>query len=160
MKTYFYIKPQNGEVFACEWKEAQLIHDKYKQWGVSDSTTYERIQKELGKESDLLFQDLDRLKKRVPSMRGFLDELELENKKETQEYTEKKEQLDRLWALIEKKTERYKDIKENINRKAFEAEKEAAKGHFEVPPMTRGHIIDSDGRDVTGTARGAEIYRR
>lgn len=45
-KTYFYEHP-NGKVFACNAKEAFMIHSKYKQIGVSSGMEYARIVSEL-----------------------------------------------------------------------------------------------------------------
>jgi len=60
-KTYFYQKI-DGRIFACEAKEANNIHSKYQQVGVSDGTAYQTEIDKARDDNAELFEEMSELK--------------------------------------------------------------------------------------------------
>ena len=113
MKTYFYQKP-DGEIFACGQAEAVNIHGKFKQIGVSDGRTYNRM---VSEHEDKLQELADKLE-------------ELRNQIEGCEFKQEAVELKSRFQSVMRKFD--KERKFNV-KEAFDKELEVARGNFETP---------------------------
>lgn len=116
-ETYFY-KKRDGTIFACEAKEAEVIHKHYEQIGVSDGTIYSReVDKARSENSELLL-----------AIRELEAEIERSGEDvETRIIIRKKlNPLLKQWQVIAKKA----------SQDGFQKELESARGHLKVPTDT------------------------
>jgi len=116
-ETFFY-KRNDGFIFACEAKEAEVIHTKYQQIGVSDGSKYQyEVDKARSENSELLL-----------AIREFETEIEAagEDIEARMIIRKKLNGLKKQWQGIMKKA----------SQEGFRQELESATGHFKVPTDT------------------------
>ena len=115
-KTYFYQKI-DGRIFACEAKEANNIHSKYQQVGVSDGTAYQTEIDKARDDNAELFEEMSELKAEL----GQLEPEDIESRLVVR----------KALRPVEKK---WKKIMAEAVKRGWEAELEVAKGNLETPP--------------------------
>ena len=109
-KTYYYVS-KSGEIFAANAREADLIHSKYKQYGVSDGSVYYKKMSE-----------------------AYMDQQELLGELRAKDLGEQS-------SAWHKERKEISDKAKQAIKDASKADQEAAKDNFETPPNTKGEIV-------------------